>query len=300
MSIVLTVLGIASVLLAGAVWWQHARYLEARRGPIQDRQPLWYPAEAFHVVTVLAVPEGREVIEEVRKLRNLLEASGDVRMVYAGQAAFVALQSKQLPEAAWNAAFLVQYPSREAYEAMSGSESYRAALATFPHHHSQGMKRWRFVNLALPQALLGLRIRDLVTFTPSRFPFEKAEQMRGSDTRDRAAEFDKLVALKPLGEEAIVVVNLLKSGTKEQQAADRSYGLKMAGGFAEGAYGPMHMGSAVRVEGDADFDNIALVYYPGIDFMRSMVESTFFNSIVGGKQPGDTMAMITVPILGEL
>ena len=70
--------------------------------------------------------------------------------------------------------------------------------------------------------------------------------------------------------------------------------------MAEGGYGPMHMARAVRVEGDADFDQVVLVYYPGIDFMRSMVESSFFNRIVGGKQPGDTLALITVPILGEL
>jgi hypothetical protein len=300
LSLVASVLGVAIVLFAGSIYWQHARYLDARRGPVQDRQPLWYPEEAFHVVTFLVVPEGRQVIEEVRKLRSLIEASGDARMVYAGQAAFVALASEQLPEADWNAAFLVQYPTREAYEAMAGSESYRAVLASFPHNYSQGLKRPRALNLAMHQALLALRLRDLVTFAPSRLPFEKAEHIDDPRSRDRGAGFDKLAALKPLGEDAIVVVNLLKRGTPDQQAADRGYGLKMAGGMAEGGYGPMHMGRAVRVEGDADFDHVAMVYYPGVDFMRSMVESTFFNRIVGGKQPGDTLALITVPILGEL
>lgn len=300
LSIVAIVLGVGIFALAVAAGWQHGRYLEVRRGPVQDQQPLWYPSGSFHVATFLEVPEGQDVIEEVRKLRDLLEGSGDARMVYAGQAAFVALESKQLPEADWNAFTLVQYPSRVAYEATAAGEGYRAALAAFPHAYAHGMKRPRLVNLAIPQLLLGLRLRDILTFAPSHFPFEKAEAIEIGGGRDRTAELDKLAALKPLGEDAVVVVNLLKRGTPEQQAADRAYGLKMAAGMAEGRYGPMHMGAALRVEGDADFDHVALVYYPGIDFMRSMIESTFFNRIVGGKQPGDTMALITVPILNRL
>ena len=161
------------------------------------------------------------------------------------------------------------------------------------------MKRDRFFNVALHEAFLAMRLRDLVTFRPSRFPFVKAETL-GGIRRDTVGEFAKLEKLKPLGEDAVVVVNLLKEGTAEQRASDRAYALEMFGGMAEGVYGPMHIGSAVRVEGEAEYDRVALVYYPGIDFFRSMVESTFFNEIIGDKQLGDTMAMITVPLLDSL
>ena len=42
------------------------------------------------------------------------------------------------------------------------------------------------------------------------------------------------------------VVNLLKNGTAEEQAANRAYGLAMLGAMAEGGYGPMHAGRAFR------------------------------------------------------
>jgi uncharacterized protein (DUF1330 family) len=300
-SILASVFGIALVVLIAAGAWQQARYAGIRRGPVQDRQPFWYPAETFHVLTYLQVSDGGDLVEELRKLRDLLEASGEARMIYAGQAAFLALQSEQLPEIPFNGGVLVQYPSRDAYEAMAHSESYRAALAGFVHHYSYGFERPRALNLAIHQALLGIRLRDLVTFRPSRFPFAKAEEIHLREEGARRQEgFDALLALSPRGDDAVVVLNLLKKGSAEQRAADRGYGLAMAGGFAEGAYGPMHFGLAKKVEGDAHFDQVAMVYYPGVRFMRDMVESTFFNEIVGGKQPGDTMAMITVPILDEL
>ena len=40
--------------------------------------------------------------------------------------------------------------------------------------------------------------------------------------------------------------------------------------------------------------------YPGVDYMQRMLRSTFFTGIVGGKQPGDTLAVITVPVLSRL
>lgn len=70
--------------------------------------------------------------------------------------------------------------------------------------------------------------------------------------------------------------------------------------LAEHGGGPMHIGKAVTLEGNADFDQIAIVYYPGIEFFFSLVRSNFFQSIVGGKQLGDDLAVLTVPILPHL
>jgi len=66
------------------------------------------------------------------------------------------------------------------------------------------------------------------------------------------------------------------------------------------AHGPMHLGSAVPVEGDAQFDDVVIVYYPGVDYFSHLVRSRFFQGIIGDKQLGDTLVVLTVPILSRL
>ncbi len=79
---------------------------------------------------------------------------------------------------------------------------------------------------------------------------------------------------------------------------------RMMDGMAEGGYGPMHLGPAVRVEADDDldfdFDEVVLVYYPGVEFFADLARSTFFQGIIGGKTLGDTQTNLTVPILDRL
>jgi len=70
--------------------------------------------------------------------------------------------------------------------------------------------------------------------------------------------------------------------------------------MAETGNGPIHLGRAVTLEGDADFDNVILVYYPGVEYFSELVQSKFFTGIVGGKQLGDTQSTITVPLLPHL
>ena len=211
------------------------------------------------------------------------------------------IASDQLGEADWDAVVLVQYPSREIFEALSKTQAYRMALERFSKTYSYGLDRPVLLNLAIPLALGALRIRDLVTRRPARLPFESAASDQLDSVREISDErLSQLDGLRQYSEDAVVVVNLLRGGTRDQRAADRGYGLQMAGLFAEGGHGPTHMGRAVKLEGDAEFDRIALVYYPGVEYMKSMLQSTFFNGIVGGKQPGDTLALPTVPILSRL
>ena len=49
-----------SIIIGGMVW-QQMRYLSARRNRVQDRQPMLYPAERFHVITFLDTTEGQDV-----------------------------------------------------------------------------------------------------------------------------------------------------------------------------------------------------------------------------------------------
>jgi hypothetical protein len=74
----------------------------------------------------------------------------------------------------------------------------------------------------------------------------------------------------------------------------------MMGLMAEMGIGPTHVGAAVTLEGEADFDNVAIVYYPGVEFFAELLQSEFFTGIVGGKQLGDTLSSPTVPLLPHL
>jgi hypothetical protein len=288
---------------AAAMLWQHARYAEARRQWVQDHQPLFHSAAVFHVATFLELAPGADLFESVRRLRAQLEAGDDAKLVYAGKVAVNAQPSKQLvaafgEEVPWDAIVLTQFASREAWDRTSTSEGYRRALTSFARTYAQGMKRSAWQNLLIPQGLLALRIRQIVTRAPSHYPFEPASNLdpRVSDE----PRFAGLARERELGARAAVVVNLILPGTSEQAEADRGYVREMFGLMAEGAHGPMHVGRAVTLERGAKFERVALVYYPGVDYFRDMVMSRFYQRIFGGKQLGDTQASITVPILDLL
>ena len=44
-------LAIGLAVVAGVMLWQHLRYLRARRNIVQDRQPMLYSTDSFHVIT---------------------------------------------------------------------------------------------------------------------------------------------------------------------------------------------------------------------------------------------------------
>ena len=142
MKIVALVVVLGLVLAMG---WQHRRYLAARRGPVQDQQSLFYGGATLHVVSFLRSAEGADVLEDLRKLRNDVEASGRAKIVYAGRAAPLGLESSQLGEADWDAVVLVQYPSRDAYHAAAASAAHRDAFGRF--EAALNSVHWRFRGL---------------------------------------------------------------------------------------------------------------------------------------------------------
>jgi uncharacterized protein (DUF1330 family) len=286
------------LIALGAMLWQHLRYLDARRTAVQDRQPLLYGASTFHVATFLRMVPGADVIEEVRKLYAATQSVVGVRWIYAGKVVLTGNPSKQIGPVDWDASVVLQYPSREAYEQASASENYRLALAQFAQSYSYGFERSPVLNLMLPQIFLARRVGQLLKREPSSFPFERKQDLENE--RQLAEGARRLLAERELGAKAAVVVNLQKQGTTAQQASDRGYVSRMTAAMAEGGYGPMHIGQAVRLEGDAEFDTVAIVYYPGVEFFADMLRSEFFQGIISGKQLGDTQATITVPILDLL
>jgi hypothetical protein len=299
--VVLAIVALVLLTVAGACLWQEARYLRIRREIVQDRQPILH-GDVFHVLTLLELAPGAELFESVRRLRDAVEAGGGGRFVYAGKVALDALSSAQLTsrfgeEVRWSVVALVQYASRADWERAAASAPVREALGAFARSHSTGMERSAAQNLALPLVLLWVRARQIAMRAPSHFPFERAPDL--PEIVERLA-IPRLAAERELGRRAAVVVNLNREGTAEDQAADRGYVSEMFGLMAEGVHGPMHVGRAVRLEGEAEFDRVALVYYPGVDYFADMAQSRFYRGIVGGKQLGDAQASITVPILDRL
>ncbi|MAE96320.1 MAG: hypothetical protein CL910_16840, partial [Deltaproteobacteria bacterium] len=285
--------------IVGAVAWQHLRYLKLRRERVDDRQPLLHRARAFHAITYMKVAPDRSSIDALRALRDAVERPGGGRVVYAGLVGMNMVASSQIPND-WSALALVQYPSREAYEATAARDDYRELLAGFEGSYTHGAIRGAGLSLMAPVGLLLLRLRDIVLRKPPIFPFEPAGDEALPAQKVKMKEVEQLDAFRETKDDAVVIFNLIQPGNEEQRKADRSYGLEMLRGMAEGSYGPMHIGRAVTVEGDARFTQFIAVYYPGIDHMHAMIGSTFISLIGSGKQLGDSLAVATIPVLSKL
>ena len=290
-------LGAVVVAIVAAMVWQHQRYVDARRNALHDAQDVFHSSDVLHAATFLRVPPARDFFEAMRTLRAATDAFPGAQTVYAGKTALNALSSSQLTEAfgeevAWDAVTLVQFDDRSTYDAYRDDPGVRAALAGFAATYVHGMKRGALGNLLLPQALLASRIAQAVTFQPSVLPFTPVNAGPAA-----ATPRERLLEERELGRDAILVANLQKAGTSEEVAANADYGAAMMGVMARGGHGPMHMGTAVTLEGNASFDAVVFVYYPGVQYFHDLIGSTFFQGIVGDKQLGDTQATVTVPIL---
>jgi hypothetical protein len=149
---------VAAFLIAGVL--QHLRYLDIRRDLAMDNQEMLYASESLHVVTVLKLEAGQDLVEGVGAFVKATEARG-ASVVYAGRIAVNALKSEQIPPEEWDAFVLAQFPSRTDYDAASAEPAYQAARSQFRNSYSLGMHRPAPLNLGLPIMFLGLRILDV-------------------------------------------------------------------------------------------------------------------------------------------
>ena len=281
--------------------WQHFRYLNWRRSAAQDHQPLLHSSSVFHVISYLRLETGGDLVESLAKARETLEGAGGSQWIYAGKVVLMGLRSSQLGEAQWDAIVMSQYDSREAYDEVAKSNAHSQALAHFDATYHHGMQRSAALNLAMPMIFLGIRVADILNGVPAIDPYDRASDEvlagRGLTLQQNSPA---IVAARAYNEDAAVVFNLARSGGAAEQEANRGYGRKMVGLFAANGHGPFHIGKSVTIEGDAEFDDVNIVYYPGIDYLISLMQSKFYNGIVSGKQLGDTQAIPTVPILDRL
>lgn len=287
----LVLVGIAIVAIVA----QELRYLGVRRNLAMDRQPLFHSGSAFHVTSLLKLAPEQGLLDGVRDFVGSVERDG-AKVVYAGKVVINGRTSSQLPSDDWEAIVLTQYPSRAAWDAASASQERRDLESRFENIYSLGMKRSAAVNLLIPIALLRARVSQLVRREPPRYPFQPTGLLRPEDN-----PFRKLMpANVEYSRDAMVIVNFAKEGTRDERKANSGYGGQMFALFAETGSGPTHMGRAVTVEGDADFDQVIIVFYPGLEFFVEMVEGKFYQGIFGGKQLGDDLSTLTVPLLQHL
>lgn len=284
--------------VASAMLWQHSRYVTIRRDIVDDRQPLLYSAQQFHAVTYIKVKEGNDAFDGVRAVRDAVNSSGG-QVVYAGLVGMRIVTSKQISND-WTALVLAQYPSRETFNKAMASSDYKRVMQGFENSYTHGVKRPVSINIVLPLKLLVVRIQNFLKRVPPILPFTPAGDEASSDLLQTMQAAESLDHYRDIKSDAVVVFNLILRGDKAQQSADKAYSQQMMSLMAEGSYGPMHIGEAVTVEGNADFTAFLAVYYPGIDHIQAMFGSSFFNRISSGKQLGDSLAVATIPVLSKL
>ena len=290
------------VVIVVTVSVQQYRYQDTRHGIAMDRQTLFYPSQTFHVTTLLKLSPDQNLFDGVGDFIAAVEKLG-AKPIYAGQAVTTARKSEQIRDIQWDAIVLLQYPSRTAWHDLSENTEYVSSIAKFRETYSLGLERPAVTNLVVPLFFQARRAIEFIKGKPERNPFQRVQtpDRIPADVQAQLDYVDQLVDTHSgYGKDALVVVNFQKMGNAKQTAANSEYGNEMMAVLAEHGGGLMHFGKAVTLEGNADFDQIAIVYYPGIEFFFSLVRSNFFQSIVGGKQLGDDFAVLTVPILPHL
>ena len=306
MKVVLGLISVLVVIVLVAILVQEWRYLSIRRNLAGDRQALFHSGEVFHVVSLLKLARDQELLRGVRDFVDGVQKAG-AEVVYAGKTVINGRTSSQLPPDDWEAFVITQYPSRAAWDSASASTDRRDLKSRFANVYSLGMKRSAGVNLVLPAVLLGKRVSQIVRREPTRYPFkqvpglEEAMAKAPPEARERMDTFATVLGENlEYGREGMVIFNFAKDGTSDERKANAGYGGEMFALFAEAGAGPMHIGESVTLEGEADFDQVIIVYYPGVEFFGEMITSEFYQGIFPGKQLGDDLSSLTVPILPHL
>ena len=300
MKVALTIILGLVVVLASVITWQHQRYASARLQYVQDHQTAFYGADTFHALIFFKVADDADIIPMVSDLITTLEARDAGKLIYVGQSAFTD-GTTPVSQTQWSGAVLMQFASRTSFDAVGESESFKAALGRFESTYIHGMERPGLLNIMMHQALLALAVMDRFTGGEAAEPLKAVEDEDLGSQVLPLREFEaRLRALAPVNDEAVLVFNLSSAGTAEQQAADASYGRKMLTRMARGVHGPLHIGQAVSLDDQSDFENVVLVYYPGANYFADLITSTFFTGIIGDKQLGKNLSMPTVPVLRQV
>lgn len=288
------------IALAGAAARQHQHDLERRRTRAQDRQALWYDHEAFHVITFLRCDRKADTVAAVRSLYRATRHYRDVQWIYAGKAVLTGAVSTQIGPVDWDAVVVQQYASAKDHQMVSRSLVYQQALEPFAATYSCGFRRSRTTNAIVPQVLgLGRAVRRLRS-EETVIPFPPRHDPDAPADLGRSGSLDDLLAERDLGTEGAVVFSLIKRRGPEHRDADRRFRRQMLALMAEGQVGPMHLGRAVALEGEHDFDTVAAVFYPNLQFLADLAGSELSRHLSAHEAAEDLHTVVTAPILYRL
>ncbi|MBW1813552.1 MAG: hypothetical protein JRJ39_07720 [Deltaproteobacteria bacterium] len=300
---ILTVVLTLVILLIAVMIRQQIKYANIRRTIVQDRQPFLYAGDVFHAVTFFKLEDTAGLVESLSPFVRVIRENSKGKLVYAGQAVFTT-GTGQLGEADWDAVIIVQYPSRREFEEIAGSDWYKSVLGEYSKTFTHGMNRPVAMNLMIHQALLLIKWMDIlkgnwqVEELKPRPGLKEADGEQGEQLKKIV---DSLLALRAVNDKALVIFNLQLAGSKEQREKTEQYDSKMLTRMARLAHGPMHIGKAVMLnEDDVKFKTVVIVYYPGVEYFVSLIQSHFFQGIIGKKQLGHNLSVPTVPILSLL
>ena len=288
------------VIVLGLMISQHKHYMDARLNAVQDYQEAFH-GDVFHVLTFVRAGENQAFMEP---LANLVQVAQDTEgtLIYAGQVIQMALKSQQISETFgesldWQAILVQQFDDQDAYRTYLERPTITDALAQFEVTYTHGFERPATLNVLLPQMLLARKLWRQLTFSPDILPFQPSPDL---DRESQDASLAVQQQAKKLGKDAILIVNLIRQGSADEQAANAAYSAAMLDLMADVGYGPLHMATTVSLEHDHQFDDAMLVYYPGSEYFSKMYASTWFQGIRGDKQLADTQACMTVPITNLL
>ena len=286
-------------LLLSAMLWQQWRYLRIRRAA-GDRQRCLHSPDALHVLVFFRLHGGSKLLDSVRTFQQLVLAGSNARLVYAGQAAFTAA-TQQLADRRWDGILLFQYPSRADFEASRSRSSYSAARLVFADSYFHGMRRNLQASALIPQVMLRIRLRDMLTGKSRIAPLVPSAQFATAPEvqpwRDHAS---RLRALHEVNRDALVVYTLVKYCSGDRLDVAHDIGAGLLSRMAAMAYGPLHVGRCVALEELARFDDVFAVYYPSARYFAQLLGSQYFPVIIGSNTRHDSLRVATVPITSRL
>jgi hypothetical protein len=109
--VILDIALVILVMVLLAVSWQEVRYLRIRCIRAQGYQKMFHSGDAFHVITFFRLRDGDKLVDTARHFVQQVSAAGNVRLIYAGQAAFI-VNSEQLGRREWDGVLLLEYAAR--------------------------------------------------------------------------------------------------------------------------------------------------------------------------------------------
>lgn len=303
------ILAVLAVVVAYFLYVQfYYRVVVRQRLGITQRS--CYSRSDVHVVTALRPKEGAELKDSVAALAQQVSSFGG-RVVFTGRV-LSSVMSISIPEEVadrFRVLLVTQWASIEEFKAFRAG-SLKLPDGPWELAWSTAWQRGITVNLLTPVLLFALRLKAAVCCRRFDITTENTK-----DNYERSMEpaflqahswesFERICAnmeqRSPSTSAPMIMWNWAKKNeNKEAAAKDVAYGLVMMEMLAQKGGGVMEMGNVLSPgledEPWRGFEQMIGVHYPDVRFFTRLIKSSWMHQTGQGKQPGDTLALATVP-----